>query len=392
MASEIVVTVGADTTQLEKGLQDVAKQGSKASTQATSFASILGRAYGIGQMLMSAIMPIFDFMMKYAEKARELRNISVATGVPTEQLQKWNVVAQNAGMSLSTLSHSMAEFNKKMGDAKIRGSEANAALTKLGFGMKDIGKESLRYQDALYALADAHKAGTDNATLMHYGTQLFGSSFEQMLPLVKQGSGELKKQLENVATAEEENARGAARFADMMTRVGAILESVFIDIVGTMQNLGEGLADAIDNFANSLWYNFKGWFGNREQMLKDAADATYRNRSSGHTAEEDKQYYEDLAWRYSMGDDEKEIFLDRIKELQGGADGKKLSPLGLSEAQGASSLQQMGGGDIASAIAFTPMERIATATEQTAANTDPKNAPQTVQGDPQMGSKIALGF
>lgn len=391
MASEIVVTVGADTTQLEKGLQEVSKQGSKASSQATSFASILGRAYGMGQMLMSVITPIFDFMMKYAEKARELRNMSVATGMPTEQLQKWNVVAQNAGMSLSTLSHSMAEFNKKMGEAKIRGSEANAALTKLGFGLKDIGKESLRYEDALYALADAHKAGTDNATLMHYGTQLFGSSFEQMLPLVKQGSGELKKQLGNVATAEEENARGAARFADMMGRTGAYLEAIFIDIVGIMHNLGEGLADAIDNFANSIWYNLKGWFGNREQMLKDAAEATYRNRSAGHTEEENKQYYEDLAWRYSMGDDEKKIFLDRIKELEGG-NGKKLSPLGLSEAQGASSLQQMGGGDIVSAIAFTPLERIATATEQTAANTDPKNAPQAVQGDPQMGSKIPLGF
>ena len=392
MASEIVVTVGADTTQLEKGLQEVSKQGSKASGQATSFASILSRAYGMGQMLMSVITPIFDFMMKYAEKARELRNMSVATGMPIEQLQKWNVVAQNAGMSLSTLSHSMAEFNKKMGDASIRGSEANAALTKLGFGLKDISNGSLKYEDALYALADAYQAGTDDATLMHYGVQMFGSSFEQMLPLVKQGSGELKKQLNGVATAEEENARAAARFADTMSRTWAILEAIFINIVGGLQNLGEGLLDFIDNFANGVWYNFKGLFGNREQTIKDAAEASYNQRSTGHTKEENKQYYDDLAGRYSMGDEEKKIFLDKIKELQGGNNGKKLSPLGLSEAQGASSIQQMGGGDIVSAIAFTPLERIATATEQTAANTDPKNDTQTVQGNPQMGSKIALGF
>ena len=391
MASEIVVTVGADTTQLEKGLQEVSKQGSKASGQATSFASILSRAYGMGQMLMSVITPIFDFMMKYAEKARELRNMSVATGMPIEQLQKWNVVAQNAGMSLSTLSHSMAEFNKNMGAAKIRGSEANAALTKLGFGLKDISNGSLKYEDALYALADAYQAGTDDATLMHYGVQMFGSSFEQMLPLVKQGSGELKKQLNGVATAEEENARAAARFADTMSRTWAILEAIFINIVGGLQNLGEGLLDFIDNFANGVWYNFKGLFGNREQTIKDAAEASYNQRSTGHTKEENKQYYDDLAGRYSMDDEEKKIFLDKIKELEGG-NGKKLSPLGLSEAQGASSIQQMGGGDIVSAIAFTPLERIATATEQTAANTDPKNDTQTVQGNPQMGSKIALGF
>lgn len=373
MASEIVVTVGADTTQLEKGLQDVASQGTKASTQATSFASILGRAYGVGQMLLSVITPVFDFMMKYAEKARELRNMSVATGMPIEQLQKWNVVAQNSGISLSTLAHSMAEFNKKMGEAKIRGSEANAALTKLGFGMKDLGKDTLRYQDALYALADAYKAGTDDATLMHYGVQLFGSSFEQMLPLVKQGSGELKKQLDNVATAEDGNARAAARFADVMTRTGAILESVFIDIVGIFQNFGESTLDFFDNFGNKLYYNFRGIFGGREQMLKEAAEASYKQRSAGHTKEENKKYFEELAASYAMNDEEKKVFLDKIKELEGGK-GVKLSPLGLSEAQGASSLQQMAGGDIVSAIAFTPLERIADATEQTAKNTDPDNS------------------
>ena len=91
-----------------------------------------------------------------------------------------------------------------------------------------------------------------------------------------------------------------------------------------------------------------------------------------------------------MDADEKKIFLDRIKELQGGADGKKLSPLGLSEAQGASSLQQMGGGDIVSAIAFTPLERIATATEQTAENTTPQLA--TPKEEIQIYRNTALGY
>jgi hypothetical protein len=52
-------------------------------------------------------------------------------------------------------------------------------------------------------------------------------------------------------------------------------------------------------------------------------------------------------------------------------EGKKLSPFGLSEAGAASNLQQMGGGDIFGAVAFTPLERIATATEKTAENTKP---------------------
>jgi hypothetical protein len=61
------------------------------------------------------------------------------------------------------------------------------------------------------------------------------------------------------------------------------------------------------------------------------------------------------------------------KQLKG--NGKVLSPFGMSEAGAASQMQQMGGGDIFGAVAFTPLERIATATEATAEHTRPKDTP-----------------
>jgi hypothetical protein len=72
-----------------------------------------------------------------------------------------------------------------------------------------------------------------------------------------------------------------------------------------------------------------------------------------------------------MSEKDGKAFMDELKKQIKGESGVKLTPLGLSTAQGASSLQQMAGGDIVSAMAFTPLERIASATEQTAANTDP---------------------
>jgi hypothetical protein len=53
-------------------------------------------------------------------------------------------------------------------------------------------------------------------------------------------------------------------------------------------------------------------------------------------------------------------------------------------------MQQMGGGDIVSAIAFTPLERIASATEETARNTAPQNQP-TISETTNL-SKVQLGF
>jgi hypothetical protein len=373
-SSEIVVTVGADTTQLEKGLQDVASQGGSATSKSTSFASMLGRAYGYASILLSAIEPIYGWFEKISKKAQEYRNVAVATGMNVSDIQRFDSVAKNAGVGLQSLSHTMAEFNKKMGEAKIRGSEANAALTKLGFGMKDIGNGSIKYQDALYALADAYQAGTDEATLMYYGVQMFGSSFEQLLPIVKQGSGEIRKQLEGVVTSEEKYARAAARANDALERAKSSWENFQTDLVGMFAGTFEDIIDEINNSVAGWWYSIKNIFQSDKDTIEDTATEVYKQLSPGHTKEEKEKYYDYWMKNYGItSEEEKKIFKDKIKELEGGANGKKLSPFGLSEAQGASSLQQMGGGDIVSAIAFTPLERIANATEETAANTKPEN-------------------
>jgi len=75
-----------------------------------------------------------------------------------------------------------------------------------------------------------------------------------------------------------------------------------------------------------------------------------------------------------IDDDKKEAAKKEIeKQLKG--NGKVLSPFGMAEAGAASQMQQMAGGDIFGAVSFTPLERIATATEETARNTAPKDTP-----------------
>ncbi len=373
-SSEIVVTVGADATELEKGLKDVSKEASKVGTEgsskATSFAAILGRAYGMINMIASVVGQIFEGFMAVARKAQELRNLSTATGIPINELQRYEVLAKNAGMSLSTFAHSMAEFNKKMGEAKIRGSEANAVITKLGFGLKDLTNGNFKYNDAMMALAAAYEAGTDEATLMHYGVQLFGSSFEQMLPIIKQGTVNIKKRMEEMEDSDNKYAEGAARAADAIDRASIIIERAFIRIVGAIANAGEDILDEAYLTFQKLGGVIRRGFGgaSNRDVAREYADAVVGQMSPGKSKEEQKRYIE----YYSRGLDEesKRFFDERVIELTK-AKGTKLTPLGLTEAQGASSIQQMGGGDIASSLAFSPLERIADATEETARNTAP---------------------
>lgn len=370
--AEVAVTVEADTKPLEKGLNDVTKEASKggkgAQAEAGGFVSTLGKAYGQFSMIFSALQAGFDFVMKYATMARELRNLSVATGLPVGQLREFELQAKQAGISTSTMAHSVAEFNKKMGEAKIRGSEANAAMAKLGVGLSDVQNGTFKYNDALMALAAAHEAGTDDATLMYYGTQLFGSSFEQMLPLVKQGTVELKKHSEAMIGVNQSASNALSNLADAWDNVVQSTENALINIFGSIGSVIGTVFDEINNDVDALYQTV--FSKTDEDAGKQFAQDVFDQMSKGLTKAQQESYFKEYG---SLLNDEARKFYDkRIKELTE-SNGKKLTPLGLSEAQGASSMQQMGGGDIVSAIAFTPLERIAMATEETARNTDPKN-------------------
>jgi len=375
-SSEIVVTVGADATELEKGLNDVtkeaAKSGKEAQVKAGGFMSKLGNAYGVLKSVFGAMMAGVEFVMKYANIARELRNMSVATGIPVADLRNFQLQAQKAGISTQQMAHSVAEFNKKMGEAKIRGSEANAAMTKLGFGLKDISNGTFTYNEALMALAAAHEAGTDSATLMHYGVQLFGSSFEQLLPLIKQGTVELKKSSGSLVDVNENAGRVASNTADAWDTAWQTIENATINIIGSILLLGEGVADFINNFSSRIWNRLTS--SSKEESGRLYAEGVFKQMSKGLTKEQQKSYFDLWGANMKEGSEDRIAYEKRIKELMA-SNGKKLTPLGLTEAQGASTMQQMGGGDIVSAIAFTPLERIAMATEETARNTNPNNKP-----------------
>lgn len=367
--AEVAVTVEANTVPLEKGLNDVtkeaAKSGKDAQVKAGGFVSKLGAAYGVISSIFGAFMSGVNFIMKYAEIARELRNMSLATGIPISELRKYDLQAKQAGISTQAMAHSVAEFNKNMGAAKIRGSEVNAVMAKLGVGLTDLKNGTFTYKDALIALAAAHEAGTDSATLMYYGTQLFGSSFEQLLPLIKQGTVDLKKGSESLVGVNKDSARGLASFADSWDAAWQTIENTAINVMGIVANAFAETLDIINNDTLALYHAI--FSSSAEVQGTDYANDVFKQMSKGLTKEQQKAYFDEFG--SLMGDEARKFYDKRIKELTE-SQGKKLTPQGLTEAQGASTIQQMGGGDIVSAIAFTPLERIAAATEQTAKNTE----------------------
>jgi hypothetical protein len=390
--TDLTVYIGADATAFVKGMDDAINKaaGSKGEGKfanllragveggLTGLVSGIGQMFGPqGQLIAAAVNLVIEGVGKLIERAKEFRNLSYATGISGKELSKLEGYAKSTGISLSTLAGAFYEFNKRMATAQIRGSEFNVAAAKLGLDLDKLKDRTMTAQDAMYALSRAHKAGTDAATLAYYGNLLLGSSYEQLLPAIKRGTSDMKAFADVTIKNEDFATESMSRISDQFSVLWGWIEGFFYNFVGGIINAFLTIQDAIA----VLQVRIMALFDN-----KLAAEGL-NIRMLGATDERKKAAAEAVA--ATMDEEDAKEFMEEFAKILGEG-GQKIKPFGLQSAQGASQLQQMAGGDIVSAIAFTPLERIATATEQTAQNTKPKNTnnPDIAKGM----SMIPLGY
>ena len=337
--------------------------------------SSVGSIMAAVQMVGNAFGSMASYIKDIVDNAVQLRNLSIATGLSTQSLQKLQYVAETSGTSVQTLATAFNEFNKKAGEARIRGSEMNALFTKLNVNFEDVQNGTYTAMDALKDLAKAQEAGTDSATLAYYGNMMFGSSFQTLLPLIKEGSINLDKYSESVATADEQSAKDAAHLADNLNALSSSIKNIGIDLVGGIYHIFESIRNAINTIFWGMIAELRTHLPTALGGLSEKGASEFfatkmvQNMQSGLSKKEQQDYL--AKQTYIMGEGSIKDYIDKATELiksageAGGTAGVKLTPQGLQEARAASTMQAMGGGDIVSAVSFSPADRTADNTEET---------------------------
>ena len=415
--SDITITLGADSSDLEKKVNAVGKtvgnqlgpilkgggggggSGGGSGGGGKGAAGAGGEIVGLsplGKMVMfiamfgEAIANAISAIKQFAEETRELRNLSLATNLPIAQLEGLKYMADSLGMSINTLAHGFAEFNKKMGEVRIKGGELGNLLVKLNVPMDKIADGSLTATEGMKLLANAYAAGTDAQTLAYYGNLMFGSSFEQMLPAIKSGAVNIDKYTNSVYEQSSASSMAESQMADDWNSIWQTVKNLGHEVLGTIAAIVYGLVNAI----NIIWLKVSSFWNSPEESAGQVIDMM----AKGWNVEQQREFATKMGKSVlGLEGDDFDKYMKAIEDRIAG-DGEKLNPLGLQSAQGASQLQQMAGGDIVSALAFSPLERIATATEETAINTSPKNNPSglsgtgSIQGEPTIGERVNLEY
>ena len=383
--ADLSVTIGLDQTELEKGLANAGKSIGKlaGATQAgvnpfQNTANKLSTGMGIGGMVagpigavVGAFFDAFGAMIssvtakvkELAEYAQSIRLASLTTGIQIEQIRTIEAIGKAFGVSLQTMVSSSVEFTRRMGEARIKGGELTNILAKMGVGMDEVANGTFNHQKAMKMLADAYAAGTDEATLLYYGTKMFGDSFKELLPIIKAGSRAIDDAADTYKKADPGATSALGRFLNDLQNLWTSLTNIMIDGFG-------GFVEQVEGFMSDIRNIFTLGFWNPFESLEDKVKRRLENAPKHMTNEELVKFVLKGFDPEDREKAEKEI----RKQLKG--NGKVLTPFGMADAGAASQMQQMAGGDIFGAVGFTPLERIAIATEQTAENTAPQDVPQ----------------
>lgn len=121
----------------------------------------------------------------YAQLGAGLDDQSKRTGLAVERLQELNYIAQMSDVSIEGLQRAVARLNLGLANAASGKDKSLSALfNRLNI---DPGKVQ-NAADLLPRLADAFQRNTDAVTRARMGTALFGKGYQELLPLLVDGS------------------------------------------------------------------------------------------------------------------------------------------------------------------------------------------------------------
>lgn len=419
MADDVKVKFGGDFTDVPKGAEAAANAAGTAmrgyfNTYAKGLKDKLASAFS----MESLVGGFLDRVNAQLEKFKEIDTLSRKLGVSREELQKFGKIGKEFNLDMETMGRSIQFANKTLGAAAMGNKEAEKKLQELGFTQKEVTSGHIKATDVLYRLADAYEQnkkarGSEaaNNILAKQTTDLFGRAGSELITILKDGNEELKRRINLLEVYSDAEVKAGAAAARAKERAEARFNKTIVGsfISGVTRKIND-----YDIFGNVLYGSGEeGFLG--EALQKSG----FKTRSDVKTLEDARKVAENLVKvgayeNYTPGELEHGFFThlrdtkgisskDRevmeniqmflgsighqadVNEAKANKSEAQATPKEIS-ALAASSLQQIGGGDITSVMSglanndvASNIARTADATERMANQETPKPGPQTLR-------------
>jgi predicted transcriptional regulator len=227
---------------------------------ATEFAVGLGEAFSVEK--------IIEFGFGALESASKIDELSRATGVSREALQRMSYVTEAFGVTMEDIGRGIEQFSTRL----ARGdNSATAAVEKLGFSVKDLIASGP--ENAFLAFADAVSRVEDPMTKDGIASDALGTRLAKILLPALRDLRTAMNDVPKTAIISDENIDKAKKFDEAMSHAGTVARALAVDGFGLLATMIKGTIpgfkdaqEAQDQLSTSM----QGFVGPQQQVLTNA--------------------------------------------------------------------------------------------------------------------------
>jgi hypothetical protein len=415
MADDVKVKFGGDFTNLSKGAEDAAKKAGTAmqgwvSDFRKSLASSLASAFS----LQNIAGTLYSKGREQLREMAELDVLSKSLGISSTDLQHFAEMGKLAGLSQDQMGKAVQNANRLIAQAAVGNKGSQEVLKQMGFTQKEVTSGQIKALDIVYKLGEAFKKNGNETVAAAKATAAFGEAGSSMVDILRQGNDAIKERIKLMAIYSEEAVRAGRRANDTLERGEKIFyrETVgasFATIGGvaqtqqmrnllssTKEQLGIGTGGSEVQNVNPFSSELKDL---SHKQMQEFMTALLKNAArEGITAEDVADFWKRKSVQ-QLGEDSR-MLSGRIASYAGLAateeENLKKKQLGQSRYMtsatpvlAASSLQQIGGGDVSSVLSGLYSSGIEDNTRRTAEATEKLASKETGPMQPAAPSNLA---
>lgn len=228
----IVVRLTMNTADFETDAGRAAKVAERRAKQIDDAFKKAGTAIGLA--LGAALIGATAAIKRTIDSMDEMSKAAQKVQMPTEDFSRLAYAGELADVSMETLVGSLGKLTKAQSAALKETSEQARVFEALGIAIKDVEGNLRPASQVLADFADRFVELRGSPEAMAAGFSLFGRSFQEMIPLLKDGSAGLREAgMEADAlgkTISTEAGIAAEEFNDNLTRLQSGIQGVWQEI------------------------------------------------------------------------------------------------------------------------------------------------------------------
>lgn len=253
---DLVARVGGFTSGMTAAERSADKSLSAIEKRAYQFGQTLGKGLKVAGLAAVAGISALALAIKSSiDGIDELNRASQQIGITTEELSKLAYAGELADVSLDSLTSALGRLTKAQAAALNSSSQQAKIFEALGIAVTKADGSLRSSTDVLGDFAEVFKELGGSPEAIAAGFQIFGKSFQELIPLLKEGREGIAAagvELENFGgVITTEAGKNADEFNDNLTKLKVQFQSILNQIaVGLLPALVE-LTKDFGNVAKS---------------------------------------------------------------------------------------------------------------------------------------------